>query len=189
MDNQRLIIWGFFAITAYLTWQTLMQQYGPTPVQPAPQAEEPMLPADDPGALPALPATDDELPAVGKVESTAPKQAVTEANDVVIVTTDVFEIEINTRGGTLQKATILGYPVAKDRPNEKVKLLNPESSDLGAVRSWLRSNGGPAPDANTIYSVSTLRYDMNGEDELIVPLLWTDASGVRFEKRFVFSRG
>ena len=28
MDNQRLIIWGFFAITAYLTWQTWVQEYG-----------------------------------------------------------------------------------------------------------------------------------------------------------------
>ncbi len=124
MDNQRLIIWGFFAITAYLTWQTWVQQYGPTTAQPVPQAEEPLLPADEPGALPALPATDDELPAVGKVESTIPEPVVSDTNDVVIVTTDVFEIEINPRGGTLQKATILGYPVAKDRPNEKVKLLS-----------------------------------------------------------------
>jgi len=190
MDNQRLIIWGFFAVTAYLTWQTWTQQYGPKPVQPAPQAEELVLPSEDPGKLPELPATNSELPSVGTAERTLPEEEpAIDDGKVVIVTTDVFAIEINTRGGTLQKATILGYPVAKDRPNEKVKLLNTEHNDVGAIRSWLRSNDGPAPDANTLYSATSLRYDMNGEDELIVPLVWEDASGVRIEKRFVFSRG
>ncbi len=189
MDNQRLIIWGFFAITAYLTWQTWIQQYGPQTAPPAPQSEELVLPADDPAALPELPAAEGDLPSIDSTKDTLPEEPVTDEGDVVIVTTDVFAIEINTRGGTLQKATILGYPVAKDRPNERVKLLNPERRDFGAIRSWLRSNDGPAPDANTLYSVASLRYDMNGEDELIVPLVWADESGVRIEKRFVFSRG
>ena len=45
MDNQRLIIWGFFAIMAYLTWQTWMQDYGPRP-QPA-ETDAGTLPAPD----------------------------------------------------------------------------------------------------------------------------------------------
>ena len=189
MDNQRLIIWGFFAITAYLTWQTWVQQYGPQSAPRAPQSEELVLPGDDPAALPELPAAEGELPSIDSTKDTLPEEPVTGEGDIVVVTTDVFAIEINTRGGTLQKATILGYPVAKDRPDERVKLLNTERRDFGAIRSWLRSNDGPAPDANTLYSVASLRYDMNGEDELIVPLVWTDESGVRIEKRFVFSRG
>ncbi len=189
MDHQRLIIWGFFVITAYLTWQTWIQQYGPQAAPPAPQSEELVLPADDPAALPELPAAEGDLPSIDSTESTLPGGPAIDGGDVVVVTTDVFAIEISTRGGTLQKATILGYPVAKDRPNERVKLLNPERSDFGAIRSWLRSNDGPAPDANTLYSTASLRHDMNGEDELIVPLVWVDESGVRIEKRFVFSRG
>ena len=189
MDNQRLIIWGFFAITAYLTWQTWVQQYPPEPVRPAAQTEQLLPAADDPGVLPELPALSGELPAIDATTSPPPEEPASDDSSVIIVTTDVFEIEINTRGGTLQEATILGYPVAKDRPNEKVKLLNTELRDLGAIRSWLRSNDGAAPDANTLYSAASLRYDMNGDDELIVPLVWTSASGVRVEKRFVFNRG
>jgi YidC/Oxa1 family membrane protein insertase len=188
MDNQRLIIWGFFAVMAYLTWQTWMQQYGPQPVQPSPVAQEPVLPADD-TVLPELPATDGSLPAIetpAEVDTQAPT---TTAGTVVVVTTDVFEIEISTRGGTLQNATMLSYPVAKDRPDEKVRLLNTDPNDFGAVRSWLRNNDGPAPDTNSLYSASSLRFEMNGEDELVVPLTWTDASGVSVEKRYTFKRG
>ncbi len=188
MDNQRLIIWGFFAVMAYLTWQTWTQQYGPQPVQPSPVVQEPVLPADD-MALPVLPATDGSLPAVETPAELVAQAPTTTAGTVVVVTTDVFEIEISTRGGTLQNATMLAYPVAKDRPDEKVRLLNTDPNDFGAVRSWLRNNDGPAPDANSLYSASSLRFEMNGEDELVVPLTWTDASGVSVEKRYTFKRG
>jgi YidC/Oxa1 family membrane protein insertase len=84
---------------------------------------------------------------------------------------------------------MLSYPVAKDQPDEKIKLLNTAPDDHGAIRSWLRSSDGPATDANTLYEVTTSSLDLGNKDELIVPLIWTDASGVSFEKRFTFRRG
>ena len=192
MDNQRLIIWGLFAVMAYLTWQTWMQTYGPQPAPAVPVSEEAAPPADDLGdlgELPELPAANDELPAVGVAPEDVPAEPTVAAGRVVVVTTDVFEIEINTRGGTLQAATMSNYPVAKDKPNEKIKLLNPEQQDVGVIRSWLRNKNGPAPDANTVYEATQQRYELNGDDELIVPLTWTDASGVTFTKRYTFARG
>ena len=194
MDNQRLIIWGLFAVMVYLTWQTWMQENGPPPVQPTPAAEqrEPALSADDVGELPALPETstaDDALPSVGAQPQSPPQEPSVTGGSVIVVTTDVFEVEINTLGGTLQKASMLAYPVHKDSPDEKVRLLDTDPADLGNIRSWLRNNDGPAPDANTLFGTTSLSFEMNGEDELVVPLTWTDASGVRFEKRFVFKRG
>ncbi len=194
MDNQRLIIWGLFAVMAYLTWQTWMQEYGPQPAQPAPatQQQEPVLEADAVGGLPALPeisATDDELPSVAAQSPSPAQESSVAGGSVIVVTTDVFEVEINTVGGTLQKATMLAYPVAKDTPDEKIKLLNTDPADLGSIRSWLRNNEGPAPDVNTPFSTTSLSFELNGDDELVVPLTWTDPGGVRFEKRFVFKRG
>ena len=189
MDNQRLIIWGLFAVMAYLTWQTWMEDNSSNQVPPAPVSEEAVLPADDLGELPELAAEDEELPTVGEVPATTSEKPAVQAGSVIVVTTDVFEIEINTRGGTLQKATMSNYPVAKDRPDEKIKLLNADVNDLGAIRSWLRSKTGAAPDANTVYETTTQRFELNGDDELVVPLTWTDDGGVTVTKRYIFRRG
>ncbi len=190
MDNQRLIIWGFFAVMAYLTWQKWMEDYAPQPQAPVTTTEAAALPADNLDALPELGMEGDELPSVtaatvpaGTVETEA------EQGNIIVVTTDVFELEINTRGGTIQKATMLEYPVAKDRPDEKIKLLNTEPRDIGAIRSWLRSANGAATDANTLYEASATSFDLDGQDELVVSLTTTDASGVSFEKRFTVTRG
>ena len=189
MDNQRLIIWGFFAVMAYLTWQTWMQDYGPQSAQPGAESEAPVLPADDLDALPELSAADGDLPSTEAAPAETPAEPAAEEGSIVVVTTDVFEIEINTRGGTIQRATMLSYPVAKDRPDEKIKLLNTVPDDHGAIRSWLRNSSGAATDANTIYATTALNFDLGDNEELIVPLTWTDASGVTFEKQFTFERG
>ncbi len=189
MDNQRLIFWGLFAVMAYLTWQTWMETYGTQPAPPAPVSAETVLPVDDLGALPELSVEDEELPSVGTEPTTTPEKPVAQAGSVIVVTTDVFEIEINTRGGTLQTATMTNYPIAKDRPDEKIKLLNTDANDIGAIRSWLRNKNGPATDANTIYEFTKQRFELNGDDELVVPLTWAGDGGVKFTKRYIFRRG
>lgn len=190
MDNQRLIIWGFFAVMAYLTWQTWMEEYGSKAQAPVATTEGPALPVDKLDALPELGIEDGELPSV--TAATGPvntAETATEQGSIIVVTTDVLELEINTRGGTIQKATMLEYPVAKDRPDEKVKLLNTEPGDHGAIRSWLRSANGAATDANTLYEASARNFDLGDQDELVVSLTMTDASGLSFEKRFILTRG
>lgn len=190
MDNQRLIIWGFFAVMAYLTWQTWMEEYGSKAQAPIATTEGAALPVDKLDALPELGIEDGELPSV--TAATGPVNTAetgTEQGSIIVVTTDVLELEINTRGGTIQKATMLEYPVAKDRPDEKVKLLNTEPGDHGAIRSWLRSANGAATDANTLYEASARNFDLGDQDELVVSLTMTDASGLSFEKRFILTRG
>ena len=189
MDNQRLIFWGLFAVMAYLTWQTWMETERANTVPTAPVSAETVLPAEDLGALPELSVEDEELPSVGTEPTTTPEKPAAQAGSVIVVTTDVFEIEINTRGGTLQTATMTNYPVAKDRPDEKIKLLNTDAKDIGAIRSWLRNKNGPATDANTIYESAQQRFELNGDDELVVPLIWTGDGGVTFTKRYIFRRG
>jgi YidC/Oxa1 family membrane protein insertase len=189
MDNQRLIIWGLFAVMAYLTWQTWIEDNASNQAPAPPVSEEAVLPVDDLGSLPELAAEDEELPTVGEVPATTTEKPAVQAGSVIVVTTDVFEVEINTRGGALQTASMTGYPVAKDRPEEKIKLLNTEVSDLGVIRSWLRSKNGAATDVNTVYETTTQRFELNGDDELVVPMTWTDEGGVTFTKRYIFRRG
>ena len=122
MDNQRLLIWAFFGLMAWITYQTWVQDYAPKPAIPS--GERPALAVDDT----APPASEDDLPQISAPDSApaiSPDANTTEpasapAAPVVRVTTDVLDLEISTSGGTLQKAVLLNYPVAKDRPDELV---------------------------------------------------------------------
>ena len=78
MDNQRLLVWAFFGMMAWLTYQAWMQDYGPKPVaQPAAtetptpeQAPDIDLPEIDDSALEAP----DVLPSVDTVVDDELKQ-------------------------------------------------------------------------------------------------------------------
>jgi YidC/Oxa1 family membrane protein insertase len=192
MDNQRLLVWAFFGMMAWLTYQAWMQDYGPKPVaQPAAtetptpeQAPDIDLPEIDDSALEAP----DVLPSVDTVVADELKQ--TTATPTIRVATDVLLVDINTQGGTLQHAELLYYPVAKDQPDELVDLLSTEISQLGLIQTGLRAVGeGPEANHRAIFSSARSSYSIGGDDEVIVPLSWSDGAGVTVEKRFHFKRG
>ena len=189
MDNQRLLIWAFFGMMVWLTYQAWMQDYGPQPA-PAPVATEaPAGDATDAG-IPELTETMAEAPDVmPAAEAPAPDAEVATA-PTVLVRTDVFELELSTQGGTIQRATLLKYPVAKDRPDELVALMSSDVEQLGLIQSGLRSIGeGPEPNHRARLSSTASSVSLDGDDELVVPLTWTDGAGITVEKRFRFKRG
>lgn len=191
MDNQRLLVWGGFALILWLTYQAWMHDYGPAPTTPT-AVEQQAAPGDGGQAGGQL-----DLPELGDETAAAPAgslpgdtaAAETGPEGTIHVSTDVFDVEISTRGGTMVRATMLGYPVEKDRPDELVKLLSPSRGDLGVIRTGLRSAAGAAPDHNAIFTSPQSEYVLDGADELVVPLTWTGEDGLSVEKRLTFRRG
>lgn len=190
MDNQRLLVWAAFGILLWLTYQTWMQDYGPVPAEPAPASETPTpTPADEQLTLPELgdAAEQPDEPAQA-LPGTEPAESASQG-EIITVRTDVLALQIAMRGGTLVRATLLDYPIEKDRPDELVELLSPERSNLGLIRTGLRGASGTSADQDTLYDSPQSEYLLGDADELVVPLTWTDESGVSVEKRFVFTRG
>ncbi len=201
MDNQRLFIWAIFAFLGWITYQTWVEQYGPNPAEPVVEQQ------DQPGAVPGAPTSDDELPTISDTpadtpadtgsagalpavpgETSAPVEQ--PSAPAIRVTTDVFEIEISTMGGTLQKAMLTRYPVAKDRPDELITLLDTQGDTFGLIESGVRAAGGAAEATHlATFTAAQSTFDLGNDDELVVPLTWTDASGVSVEKRYTFRRG
>ena len=106
------------------------------------------------------------------------------------VRTDVLDVEISLDGATLQGATLLDYPVAKDRPDDLVTLLNTNPDQLGLLQTGLRSSGdGPEPNHRARFSSTRDTFDLGSADELVVPLSWSDDAGITVEKRLTFARG
>ena len=193
MDNQRLLIWASFGLLLWLTYQAWVQDYAPQPATGQPPAEtEIRPPADELGAPPLptdvvdAPAMSDEAPALedapaGDAETTAA---------TLRVQTDVLDMELSTEGGTLQRARLTRYPVAKDQPNVLVELLSPDRNELGMIQTGINAFGdGPKADHRATFSADADEYRLDGADELLVPLTWTDGQGITVEKTYRFTRG
>jgi len=193
MDNQRLLIWAFFGLMAWITYQAWQQDYGP---QPAPAEARPPEQGTPEAAVPSA---DDDLPEISEPGASGTLPAVPGAAEEPVaaasapsihVSTDVLDIEISTLGGTVQTATLRKYPVAKDKPDTLVELLSLDPGDLGFIESGVRAVGGAAEATHLSQFESPLAsYELGGADELVVPLAWADESGVVVEKRYRFRKG
>ena len=108
------------------------------------------------------------------------------------VRTDVLELNINLRGGELDRADLPKYPVHKDTPNVPVRLLDDQSeATLYLVQTGLTGGANEAaPTHLATWSASKQTYELEpGAAELRVPLTWTDGHGLTVTKTFVFTRG
>ncbi len=195
MDNIRLVLWVGFGTLCWLTLQAWQKDYAPTPVN-AP-TESVAAPTD------ALPATDDlpQLPASaaparspnGAADASAalPTPQAEPTPDLVRVRTDVLDVWINLAGGDLQSAALPTYPVAKDRPNEPVRLLSGDPESIFVFDAGLRSlDGAPEPNHLAVFTTGRMDYVLApGKNELVVTLNWSGAEGVSGTKRYRFRRG
>lgn len=128
---------------------------------------------------------------------------------VIKVKTDVFALEIDTEGGTLRNLDLLQYPREKEntyvnkvrsligmdtaeRDLSPIRLFDANPDNLFLAQSGLVASGNSAaaPDHHAVYDSEKTVYEMKeGQDELNIPLAWTNDQGLRITKIFTFKRG
>ena len=211
MANTRLILWFAFAAILYLNYEAWMHDYGPTPpsAATAPAAvpaagSSSSLGESVPSAkpAPAAPAPDGTA---GSTSNATPGSAAAPAaqhTDLaaapaqheiprVHVITDVLDVWISLKGGEIDGAELLQYPLHKDTPNVPVKLESTAPDALYLLQSGLLGAAGEAsPNHLATLTAAELSYVLPaGANELRVPLTWTDGQGLSVTKTFVFTRG
>lgn len=194
MDNKRILLWGAVGVLAWLNFITWQRDYPPPAAVTTAAA---VNSAAGNTSVPTMPAA-----SAGSSSSNATMPAAAPATEVasatpgavgskVRVVTDVLDLDINTRGGDLERADLLKYSVSKERPNELIRLLSDAPDTLYIARSGLLA-GDPtaAPNHEAIYSTEASEYRLQaGQDELTVKLTWNDARGVSIDKFYTFKRG
>ena len=187
MDNQRLLTWALFGMMVWLSYQAWMLDYGPRPAEAPTATEEPAIDAPS-DALPELTSTDIDAPDVQPSFEAAPQGDAVAQAPTIHVKTDVFDIEISTQGGTVQRAVLRNYPVAKNRPDDLVELLSTDPNQVGLIQSGLRSAAdGPEPNHRATFAAKQQSYVVSGSGDLVVPLSWSNGAGVTVEKRYRFT--
>jgi YidC/Oxa1 family membrane protein insertase len=215
MPNTRVMLWVALAAILFLNYEAWMRDY-PTPRESdalqttggvaAPNrlgdsvplansdaASSNAAPTPVPAAAvpPTLGATTPGAPAAADI-ATADKAAVAVDTTPLHIVTDVLDVSINLRGGELERADIVEYPLHKDIPNVPVRLLNHDGEDsLYLLQTGLTgSTGEAAPTHLAQWSAAEKSYVLTtGADELRVPLTWTDGHGLSVTKTFIFKRG
>lgn len=186
MDNQRVFIWAALALVLWLNYLAWQRDYPPEPVSAAPGVSAPASQAPE-DTLPDLPSSSGAPAAPRSAEGAA--RAEPQAATIRVVT-DVLDMDISTRGGDLIRADLLDYPVAKNRPDELVRLFDTQGN-LFVARSGLRlAERRAEPTHLALFQAEKTEYRLEpGSERLVVPLTWTDDDGVTVVKTYTFEPG
>ncbi|HET9679866.1 MAG TPA: membrane protein insertase YidC [Gammaproteobacteria bacterium] len=206
MDNQRLFLLAALGLIGFLLYQAWVEDYGPQPQtatvaeQPAQQANKPLssgtpgneVPTLAPGTPTGKTAT---TPATGAKNATTTMPSASEANTAlanaptVRVRTDVLDVHISLRGGTLREVELRDYEQSLEDDAPPVELLSTDPAKLFVMQSGLRGYGeAPAPDHTALYQSAQNDYQLQpGDDKITVSLQWQDA-GLIVIKTYTFQR-
>jgi YidC/Oxa1 family membrane protein insertase len=189
----RFFLWAALGLALLVNVETWLHDYPP----PAPAVTAP--PATASGSAPSLDGSAPSAaaapvaaaPAAPTVATASPPLAGEPGEGIVRVRTDVLDLDIGLHGAELRRADLPAYPVKKNEA-EVIRLLNRDSaSTLFVLQSGLLPVGGdtaPAPAA--LYGAAQNQYTLQpGQDELRVPLTWTDGHGLTVTKTFLLRRG
>jgi YidC/Oxa1 family membrane protein insertase len=183
MDNQRTILLVALAFVSILIWQAwqkdnVIQQ--PSVATTEQNRETTGLASD----VPKMGTTTDTL---NKADLRSIGDTVAQTGQSIKVSTDVYELEINTLGGGISQLKLIQYPEVKGEPGV-IQLLNGEAPKIFVVESGLITQNEKSPNHHAIWNASANEYYLTG-DELEVPLSWKNADGITVTKTYIFTRG
>lgn len=191
MENQRIFVWAALGLVLYLNYIAWQRDYAPPPAPPTATAA-PAANAPAAETLPELPSASADAPptAPSSTQQQAVPQAAATAPTIRVVT-DVLDMTISTRGGELQRADLLKYPKVKNQPDVPVRLFDTQGSALYVLRSGLRAADQRAePTHQAVFQAAASEYRLeSGQEQLEVPLTWTDGQGVSVTKTYIFKPG
>ncbi|HMD29606.1 MAG TPA: membrane protein insertase YidC, partial [Steroidobacteraceae bacterium] len=191
--NLRFILWGLLGAALLVNVQMWLHDYPPPApaITAAPASASGTAPSLDGSAPTAAAAPVAATPAAPTVATSSPPLASEPGEGIVRVRTDVLDLDIGLHGAELRRADLPTYPVKKNQ-TEVIRLLNRDSANsLFVLQSGLLAAGSDtAPAPTALYSAAQNQYSLApGQDELRVPMTWTDGHGLSVTKTFVLRRG
>ena len=122
----------------------------------------------------------------------APVEVVATSNErLVVVTTDVFEVTIDTLGGDIVEVRLLEHLTAMPEDGgEPFTLLNrSRNSQYVAQSGLIGQNGTDTAEGRPQFAIAQSSYSMGETDETLYVDLTLDQNGVKIVKRFEFVSG
>ncbi len=189
-NNPRYFLWFALAVLLWINYTTWTQDFAALP-SPAPAARAPAPPAS---LANTVPESQKPVPpeATSPAASPAPVLAAGTAAapagaPVILVRTDVYDLQISTLGATLVKVDLLRYAKVKGQA-ARVRLESAAPGEQYLLQTGLTGPAAqPHPTQAALFTAARLEYRMDG-NELRVPLVWS-GGGITVTKTFVFHKG
>ena len=186
-NNPKLLLYICAALLAFLLWNKWQIANAP-PVPPQAAATPAAVAPDNTGADVPQATAGSDIPATNAAGGDIPA-ANAENGATVRVKTDVFDLHIATKGGTIVHADLLKYAANKNS-DQPLALLHPDNPARFLLQSGLTSGSGDkAPTHHSEFTASAGEYTLaDGQDSLTVPLTWQE-DGITVSKTYTFKRG
>lgn len=189
----RIAILAAMFVTAYLIILAWQKDYGPNAQvnqPPAAIAAKAGSTADVPSATRTGTATD--IPSTTPVDAANPAVANTAASSNLIeVTTDVYHLWINPKGGDVVRAELLQHDLNKNQDNKPFVMLENDANRVYIAQSGLIGANGPDnANGRASFETESKQYKLlPGQKTLVVPLVYQASNGVEIIKNFTFKAG
>ena len=196
----RYALWIVLLFALGLNWQQWQKDYAAldaAAVAAAAHAPTTSLQLQIPqagGAASSAPATASS--AAGSAPSTAAplatgSLAAAASGPAVHIRTDILDLYVSLVGGTIIQADLNDYSAAKGKA-ARVRLENHDSPETLYLLQVALAGGSGAQRLDQLATFTAPQSDFrmqDGQQELRVPLHWSDGQGVEVTKEFIFHRG
>ena len=184
-DMRRTLLWVVFTMSLILLWDAWNKHNGQPTLFGAPIAAPAASgPGTAPGALPAPVAAAATSAAIQAAPATAPSEQFT-------VTTDLFKVALDTRGGEVSRVELLNYKDSVDPTRNVVLLDHSKERVYLAQTGFLPTSGNnPLPTHQTVMTaVPGERSLKDGANEVVVRFESPEVGGAKLVKTYTFRRG
>jgi len=198
MDQQRPFLYLTLFFLGFLIWSTWQQEHAP---KPAPETtQQAQNSQSQQGQIAQNNSQAPNIPSGSNFSINTAEQNKAQAQQAsgkkIHVKTDVLDLMIDLQGGTISQVDLPTYPVSLEEKDKAIRILDMQKSY--SAQSGFRHQddangayrGDLAPSHYTNYSTEKSEYVLaEGQNQIIVPLVWDNGKGVKVTKNYIFERG
>ncbi|PLZ02030.1 membrane protein insertase YidC [Burkholderia sp. WAC0059] len=186
MDIKRTVLWVIFFVSVVMLFDNWQRAHGrPSMFFPSPATQTQGASPDS--TSPDAAASDLPGAAAAGTPGSGAGTAPAVATQLVHFRTDLYDGEIDTRGGTLEKLSLLKEADGK-QPGDYVTLFDHTKDHTYLARTGLL--GGDFPNHNDVFTADAGPRDLTGDASTLQISLESPAKGgVKVVKTYTFTRG
>ncbi len=197
MESARTFLFILFAFLTFLLYQEWQADHAPVKVEKAPietsiaSYQAPTSEQRDVDNEIATNSTE-ETDLSSQVPQEISKAKATQDNTInakpIVVTTDSLRVVISPAGGNFVSAELIKFKETLDEDSQPINILENRNGRVFLALSGLYGEGAPDFNKNIAnYQSAQTNYVLkDGQESLVVDLIWTNQQGVEYIKRFTF---
>jgi YidC/Oxa1 family membrane protein insertase len=186
MDIKRTVLWVIFFMSAVMLYDNWQRDHGRQSMF-FPSATQTQTAASGTAAASAPDAASDLPAAAAGAAPTGTAQPAAATAQLVHFHTDVYDGEIDTRGGTLTKLSLVKEGDGK-QPDQYITLFDHTKDHTYLARTGLL--GGDFPNHNDIYTAAPGPRELSGDaGSFQISLDSPEKGGVKVTKTYTFTKG